>query len=123
MAEPMTHRRCGCPEQYKDRDCPACRGTGLIPPVTRAEWEQSQAEAGRMREALEIIAGRRELIDNVLSNVRIAELALALASQQPTAQPGTCNCGVSYKMSIVDLKHANYCPLFEGNHGPAGEEK
>ena len=34
----MEHRRCGCPEQYKDMDCPACRGTGLIPPVNRDEW-------------------------------------------------------------------------------------
>ena len=34
----MEHRRCGCPEQYKNLDCPACRGTGLIPPVTREEW-------------------------------------------------------------------------------------
>lgn len=33
------HRRCGCPEQYAGRDCPACRGTGLIPPVTREEYE------------------------------------------------------------------------------------
>lgn len=38
-SELPTHRYCGCPEQYKDRDCPACRGTGLIPPVTRAEYE------------------------------------------------------------------------------------
>lgn len=43
------HRRCGCPEQYKGRDCPACRGTGLVPPVSRDEWEERGREVERRR--------------------------------------------------------------------------
>jgi hypothetical protein len=27
-------RRCGCPEQYRGGHCPACRGTGWIPPLS-----------------------------------------------------------------------------------------
>ena len=27
---PKSARRCGCPEQYAGRHCPACHGTGLI---------------------------------------------------------------------------------------------
>jgi len=50
--KPTEHRRCGCPEQYKGIDCPACRGTGLIPPVTRAEWEKVQAELAAIKAAL-----------------------------------------------------------------------
>ena len=34
----IAHRRCGCPEQYHDRDCAACRGTGLIPPINSEEY-------------------------------------------------------------------------------------
>jgi len=30
----IMRKRCGCPEQYKGRWCPACCGTGLIPPVS-----------------------------------------------------------------------------------------
>ena len=28
----MTRRKCGCPEQHKGMWCPACAGTGSIPP-------------------------------------------------------------------------------------------
>lgn len=55
------HRRCGCPEQYKGMDCPACRGTGLIPPVNRDEWvaavnerEALRRENERLRDAVRL---------------------------------------------------------------------
>lgn len=46
------HRRCGCPEQYKGRDCPACRGTGVIPPVT---WEEYQALLSEITQTHELL--------------------------------------------------------------------
>lgn len=40
------------------------------------ERDAAQAEAARLREALEMIAGRRQCIDNLLSNSAIAQIAL-----------------------------------------------
>jgi len=58
---PLEHRRCGCPEQYKGRDCPACRGTGLIPPVTRDEWVRSEHDLHEaQKEAARYFAGSQE---------------------------------------------------------------
>lgn len=43
------HKRCGCVEQYHASDCPACRGTGLIPPVTCDEWDSARDELFALR--------------------------------------------------------------------------
>lgn len=58
----MKSRRvwCGCPEQYHlpawSRDCPACRGTGLIPPVTRQEWGKAEARSeARLAAVVELL--------------------------------------------------------------------
>lgn len=62
MADPLDpsklrgHSRCGCPEQYKGRDCPACRGTGLIPPVARDEYEELLRRLAAARAALNRVA-------------------------------------------------------------------
>ena len=44
----IDHQRCGCPEQHKGLDCPACRGTGLIPPVARTEWDALRAQVAEL---------------------------------------------------------------------------
>ena len=49
------HRPCGCVEQHAGRDCPACRGTGLIPPVSREEWEAALAVVEAARLALPLL--------------------------------------------------------------------
>ena len=36
--------QCGCPEQYKGRFCPACHGTGVIPPPLHPPLDLCRAE-------------------------------------------------------------------------------
>ena len=38
----LARRRCGCPEQSYGRWCPACHGTGQIPPLPHAAIEVLQ---------------------------------------------------------------------------------
>ena len=38
-----TQRKCGCPEQHKGRYCPACHGTGWIPPTREQLIERLRA--------------------------------------------------------------------------------
>ena len=71
------HKRCGCVEQYHASDCPACRGTGLIPPVTAAEWDTA-LRAGRAegwRDAAEFV--RMEMGWGLGNPVFVALLARA----------------------------------------------
>lgn len=56
-------------EEWEHIECDAC-----APLRTRAE--AAEAREAQMREALEIIAGKRQCIDNLMGNVDVAEWAL-----------------------------------------------
>ena len=58
-----------CPNHGPAYDC------GVVQAL-RERIAELEAEVKRLREALEIIAGKRQCINNLMSNVEIAEAAL-----------------------------------------------
>ncbi len=63
------HNKCGCVEQFHGLDCPACKGTGVTPPITYAEFLEMEDRVRRLHdlerafEKFPFTAGQRKLMD------------------------------------------------------------